>query len=169
MFTNCAIFGRPCFQNLYITVQHNHVLHQYIPLGGMQGLSLLTVTINLTSQKLKLIFSILMDGYVAQAVRRSPPTAGVPSLRPGHSMWVSCWTKRNLGIFFSEFHQFSVAINFIPPFLHTRLIHFVSLHFIHPCEGVSGAVASHRLTRACFGHEFRIFFLFIISILILYS
>ena len=72
-------------------------------------------------------------GLVAQAVRRSPPTAGVPSSRLGHSMWVSCWTKRGLGRFFSGFLPFSPTTNFIPPFLHTHLIHFIS-----PCDGTSG-------------------------------
>ena len=67
-------------------------------------------------------------GLVAQAVRRSPPTAGVPSSRLGPSMWVSWWTKRGLGRFFSGFLPFSPTTNFIPPFLHTNLIHFVSFH-----------------------------------------
>ena len=31
----------------------------------------------------------MSGGLVAQAVRRSPPTAGVPSSRLGPSMWVS--------------------------------------------------------------------------------
>ena len=53
---------------------------------------------------------------------------GVPSSRLGHSTWVSCWTKRGLGRFFSGFLTFSPTTNFIPPFLHTHLIHFVSFH-----------------------------------------
>ena len=65
---------------------------------------------------------------MAQAVRRSPPTAGVPSSRLDHSMWVSWWTKRGLGRFLSGFLPFSPTTNFIPPFLHTYLIHFVSFH-----------------------------------------
>ena len=69
-----------------------------------------------------------LGGLVAQAVRRSPPTAGVPSSRLGHSMWVSWWTKRGLGGFFTGFLPFSPTTNFIPPFLHTHLIHFVSFH-----------------------------------------
>ena len=67
-------------------------------------------------------------GLVAQAVRRSPPTAGIPSSRLGHFMWVSWWTKRGLGRFFSGFLPFSPTTNFIPPFLHSHLIHFVSFH-----------------------------------------
>ena len=63
-------------------------------------------------------------GLVAQAVRRSPATAGVSSSRLGHSMWVSWWTKRDLGRFFMGFLPFSPTTNFIPPFLHTHLIHF---------------------------------------------
>ena len=37
---------------------------------------------------------------MAQAVRRSPPIAGVLSSRLGHAMWISWWTKRGLGRFF---------------------------------------------------------------------
>ena len=65
---------------------------------------------------------------MAQAVIRSPHTAGVPNSRPGHSMWVSWWTKWNLGRFFLGFLPFSPITNFIPPFLHTYLIRFVSFH-----------------------------------------
>ena len=65
------------------------------------------------------------SGLVAQAVRRSPPTAVVPSLCLGHSMWVLWWPKRGLNRFSSKFLQFPPTINFIPPFLHTHLIHFV--------------------------------------------
>ena len=61
---------------------------------------------------------------MAQAVRRSPPTAGVPGSRLGPSMWVSWWTNRGLGRFFTGFLPFSRTTNFIPPFLHTHLIHF---------------------------------------------
>ena len=43
-------------------------------------------------------------------------------------MWVSWWTKRGLGRFFSGFLQFSPTTNFIPSFLHVHLIHFVSFH-----------------------------------------
>ena len=43
---------------------------------------------------------------VEQAVSRSPPTAGVPSSRLGHSMWVSWWTKQSLGTFSSGFFVF---------------------------------------------------------------
>ena len=112
---------------------------------------------------------------MAQAVRRSPPTAGVPSSRLGPSKWVSWWTKRGLGWFFTGFLPFSPTTNFIPPILHPHLIHFVSFHFIRPCDGASGVVgrhpcysrtyniggfiASHPSTRPCVGHELRIFFL----------
>ena len=63
---------------------------------------------------------------MAQAVRRSPPTAGVPSSRLGHSMWVPWWTKRGLGRVFSGFLPFSPTTNFIPPFLHTHPFRFIS-------------------------------------------
>ena len=78
---------------------------------------------------------------MAQAVRRSPSTAGVPSSRLGSSMWVSWWTKRDLGRFFSGFLPFSPTTNFIPPFLHTHLT--ISFHFISPCDGASGVVGRH--------------------------
>ena len=79
------------------------------------------------SQKLSFFYSVL-GGLVAQAVRRSPLTAGVPSSRLGPSMWVSWWTKRGLGRFFHgvppvfPYHKFHSTI------LHTHLIHFVSFH-----------------------------------------
>ena len=66
----------------------------------------------------------VFGGLVAQAVRRSPPTARVPISRLGPSMWVSWWTKLDLGRFFAGFLPFSPTTNFIPPFLHTHLIHF---------------------------------------------
>ena len=110
----------------------------------------------------------MWGGLVAKAVRRSPPTAGVPS--SSHSMWVSWWTKRGLGRFFSGFLPFSPTTNFIPPFLHRLLISSISFHLISPCDGASGVVAgtlathgprgfiaSHPSTRPCVGHELRIF------------
>ena len=81
------------------------------------------------------LFKKKKGGLVAQAVRRSPPTAGVPTSRLGHSMWVSWWTKRGLGRFFMGFLPFSPTTNFIPPFLHT--------HLIRPCNGASGVVGRH--------------------------
>ena len=69
-------------------------------------------------------------GLVAQAVR---PTAGVPSSRLGHSMWVSWWTKRGLGRFFTGFLPFSPTTNFIPPFLYT-----------HPFRSISSALVMVR-------------------------
>ena len=90
---------------------------------------------------LKIIIYPCVVGLVAQAVRRSPPTAGVPSSRLGPTMWVSWWTKRGLGRFFTGFLPFSPTTNFIPPFLHTHLIHFVSFH--PPLDGASGVVGRH--------------------------
>ena len=55
-------------------------------------------------------------------------TAVVPSSRLGPSMWVSWWKKRGLGRFFSGFLPFSPITNFIPPFLHSHFIHFVSFY-----------------------------------------
>ena len=68
------------------------------------------------------------------------------------------------------FLPFSPATNFIPPFPHTLLIHFVSYNFIRPCDDASGVVgrhpcysqtfkfASHPSTRSCVAHEL-IFFI----------
>ena len=72
-----------------------------------------------------------------QEVRCSPPTAGVPSSRFGPSMWVSWWTKRGLGRFFSGFLPFSPPSNF------STLISSISFHFIRPCDGASGVVGWH--------------------------
>ena len=109
-------------------------------------------------------------GLVAQAVRRSPPTAGVPSSRLGPYMWVSWWTKRGLGGFFSGFLPFSPTTNFIPPFLHSHFIHFVWFHqplwwcvrrgrpapLLLTDLQYRGFIASHPSTRPCVGHELRI-------------
>ena len=120
------------------------------------------------------LLSIVIDskgGLVAQAVSRSPPIAGFPSSRLGHFMWVSWWTKRGLGRFFSGFLPFSPTTNSIPPFLHTHLIHFVSFHpplwwcdrrgrpapLLFTDLHYRGFIASHPSTRPCVGHELRIY------------
>ena len=48
------------------------------------------------------------------------------------------------------FLQFSPATNFIPPFLHTHLIHSFSFHFISPCNGATGVVGQHRCYSLAF-------------------
>ena len=109
-----------------------------------------------------------------QAVSCSPPTAGVPSSRLGPSMCVSWWMKRGLGRFFSGFLPFSPTTNFIPPFLHTHLIHFASFHpplwwcdrrgrpapLLFTDLQYRGFIASHPSIRPCVGHELRIFIYF---------
>ena len=78
---------------------------------------------------------------MAQAVRHSPPTAGVPSSRLGHSMWVSWWTKRGLGSFSRGFSRFPLPqISF---HLFSTLISSISFHFISPSDGASGVVGRH--------------------------
>ena len=85
-----------------------------------------------------------MGALVAQAVRRSPPTAGVPSSRLGPSTWVSWWTKRGLGRFFSGFLPFSPITNFIPPFLHTHPFRFISSALVMVRQAWSaGTLATH--------------------------
>ena len=87
------------------------------------------------------LMSIGISGSVAQAVKRSPPTAGVPSLHVDHYMWVSWWTKRDLARFFSGFLQF------LPPQISFHnfptLISSILFHFIRPCDGASGMVGRH--------------------------
>ena len=77
-------------------------------------------------------------GLVAQAVRRSPPTAGVPSLHLGHSMWVSWWTKRDFSRGFSRFPLPQISFHHF-----SKLISSISFHFISPCDGASGVVGRH--------------------------
>ena len=78
---------------------------------------------------------------MVQAVRLSPPTAGVPSSRLGHSMWVSWWTKLGLGRFFSGFLSFSLPQISFHHF--STLVSSISFHFISPCDGASGLVGRH--------------------------
>ena len=82
--------------------------------------------------------------YMAQAVRRSPPTAGVPSARLGPSIWVSWWTKRGLGRFFTGFLTFSPTTNFILPFPHTHPFRFISSALVMMRQAWSaGTLATH--------------------------
>ena len=103
----------------------------------------------------------IKSGSMPQAVRRSPPTAGVPSSRLSHSMWVSWWTKRSLGFLMLQilFHHFST------------LFSLILFHFIHPSDDASRVIglfpcysqtfkyrnfiASHLSTRPCVGRELR--------------
>ena len=80
---------------------------------------------------------------LAQAVRARLPSLG--SRVQVSVMWVSWWTKCSLDRFFSGFLPFAPTTDFIPPFLHTHLIHFVSFHFIRPCNGASGVVPASLL------------------------
>ena len=91
--------------------------------------------------KLQEIMCLWIGGLVAQAVRRSPPTAGVPSSCLGHSMWVSWWTKRGLGRFswgFSRFPLLQISFHHF-----STLISSISFHFISPCDGASGVIGRH--------------------------
>ena len=72
---------------------------------------------------------------MAQAVRCSPPTAGVPSSRLGPSMWVSWWTKRGLGGFFS---------GFFPVFPYHKFHSTISPHSSHPFRFISPALVMVR-------------------------
>ena len=83
-------------------------------------------------------------------VRRSLPTAGLPSSRLRHSMWVSWWMKRDLDRFFSclPITGFSQGFSRFPlpqiSFHHfSTLISSISFHFISPCDGASGVVSRH--------------------------
>ena len=110
-------------------------------------------------------------GLVAQAVRCSPPTAGVPSSHLGPSMWVSWWTKRGLGRFFTGFLPFSPTSNFIPPFLHTHPFRFISSALVMVLQAWSaGTHATHgpimwglhrisSLDPPCIGYELTFIYL----------
>ena len=94
---------------------------------SLNQLTLVNLQIFFIALYINLIFYYLDTcGSVAQAFRRSPPTAGVPSSRLGHSMWVQSWTKQGLGRFFTGFLLFSPTTNVIPPFLHTHPFRFIS-------------------------------------------
>ena len=88
-----------------------------------------------------ILIILYYSGLVAQAVRRSSLTAGVPSSHLGHSVWVSWWTKRGLDRFFSGFSHFPLPQISFHHF--STLISFISFHFISPCDGASGVVGRH--------------------------
>ena len=85
-----------------------------------------------------------------------PGNLSRPGCEPGPAGWharmlplvpqwwtVTWWTKRGLGRFFSRLLPLSSTTNFIPPFLHTHRIHFVSFNFISPYNGATGLVGRH--------------------------
>ena len=76
------------------------------------------------------------SSYVAQVVRRSPPTTGVPSSRLSHSMWVP-WRTQLVFIGVLPFFPSLKLHSTISP----HLPH--SFHFISPCDGASGVVGRH--------------------------
>ena len=100
---------------------------------------------------------------------RFPPLGSrvVPSSCLGHSVWVSWWTKRGLGRFFSGFPPFSPTIS--PHSSHP--FRFISFHqplwwcirrgrpasLLFTGLKYRGFIASHPSTRPCVGHELRIF------------
>ena len=96
------------------------------------------------------LFIYLKGGLVAQAVRRSPPTTGVPSSRLGHSMWVSSWTKGVWVGFSRGFSRFPLPQISFHHF--STLISSISLHFIRPCDGASGVVGR----RPCYSRTYNI-------------
>ena len=104
-------------------------------------MSSLTINTPISQLIRNLVASNVIGGSMAYAVRRSPPTAGVPSSRLDHSMG-------SLGGFSSGFLLFSPATNCIPQFSYPLFIHFVSLHFILLCDGALGGsvgiLAIHR-------------------------
>ena len=78
-----------------------------------------------------------------QAVRRSS-SAEVPSSHLCHSIWVSWRAKQSLGWFrgFSRFPPFSPLLQI--SFHHfSTLVHFISLHFICPCDDLSSVIGWH--------------------------
>ena len=118
--------------------------------------------------------SMLNTLEAASWPKRLPPTAGVTSSRLCHSTWISWWTKRDLGRFYSGFLPFSRATNCIPSFLHTHFIRFISFHQplwwcnrrgrLTPlpltdfqCRGL---ISYHASTRSCVRHELRMLFIY---------
>ena len=78
---------------------------------------------------------------MAQAVRCSPLTTGVPSSRLGPSMWVSCgrngvWVGFSRG--FSHFPLPQLSFHHF-----STLISSISFHFISPCDGALGVAGRH--------------------------
>ena len=94
--------------------------------------------------------------------------------------------ETGLGRFFSGFlpFPFSLTTNFIPPFIHTHLIHFISSVTVMVWQAwllaslpftslqYRGFIASHPSTRLCVGHELRMYtihYLFIWCNVLIYS
>ena len=86
-------------------------------------------------------YMIFFGGLVAQAVRRSPPTSGVPSSRLGPSCGFrggrnGVWVGFSRG--FSRFPLPPISFHHF-----STLISSISFHFIRPCDGESGVVGRH--------------------------
>ena len=79
---------------------------------------------------------------MAQVIRRSLSPLG-PLVRFSDNPYGFRGGQSRIWVFFSGFLLFSSVTNFFPPFLYTHLIHFVSFHFIHPCDGASGVIGRH--------------------------
>ena len=143
------------FDNISVIVLHTHLIR---PCGGASGVVgrypcySRTYNVGASSHLIPrpdLVLdtswgyynNILFGGLVAQAVRRSPPTAGVPSSRLGHSMWVSWWTKRGLCRFSRGFSRFPLPQISFHHF--STLISSISVSFIRPCDGASGVVGRY--------------------------
>ena len=110
------------------------------------------------------VIYLIEGGLVAQAIRRSPPTARVPCSPLGHFMWVSWWMKRGLGRFISGFLPFFTTTNFIPPFLQsTPVVQGLSYSPLDPRfagsipAGVDGFFQSVKiLSMTSFGRDVKL-------------
>ena len=94
----------------------------------------------------------MLNGFlVAQVVRHFlPTTSGVLISLLDHSIWVLWCTKQGLIGFSQGFSHFPLPqISFHHFF---TLIHFVSFHFISPCDGAIGMVGQHP----CYSQTFNI-------------
>ena len=97
---------------------------------------------------------LLCGGLVAQAVRRSPPTAGVPSSRLGHSLWVSWWTNRGLGGFsrgFSRFPLPQISFHHLSTLISSISFHFIALVMVRQAWS-AGTLATHGLIFGASSH-----------------
>ena len=135
----------------YLTSEHEKswLIITFTPLGSI--LSIIKIREYLCSRLCKITYKFIIlrkylpmkvlrtvyytlfqsvGGLVAQAVRRSPPAPPLASrVRVSVTPCGFRGGRNEVWVGFSRgFSRFPLPQNFIPPFLHTHLIHFVSFH-----------------------------------------
>ena len=80
-------YAPPCLRHCFMPVAHGKIFCQIYFIKRFMKQNFIKCTL-LMEKVYKILSSIkyFKGGLVAQAVRRSPPTAGVPSSRLSHSM-----------------------------------------------------------------------------------